>query len=336
RRCGGGAPAQPRRDAAVLLPPLPAAALDPVRPLCAAHAPVPRQPRLARLPLPRLGPRQRAGGGLGLGRVPHGPARRRRPRRRPGRPLLPVRGRHGLVPPHPRCRPGGRLRGRGGGDPPHRGQPRAGAVVGHVGATPQHAPIRAQALRLAARAGGPGGRGPRPAQRAARPPGASPRPVAGQRGRLDAPARARGCRGRRRGRAVVAVAVGTGAHAPAPRLTLVRDLLRYRALVRNLVLKELTLKYRDSVLGIAWSLGHPALLLLVYTVAFRHVLRVPVPHYPLFLLVTLLPWNFFAAAATPSTGPLVHNGALLRKAAFPREALPVASVLFVFAQLLLA
>jgi len=117
---------------------------------------------------------------------------------------------------------------------------------------------------------------------------------------------------------------------------LVRDLLRYRALVRNLVLKELTLKYRDSVLGIAWSLGHPALLLLVYTVAFRHVLRVPVPHYPLFLLVTLLPWNFFAAAATASTGAIVHNGALLRKAAFPREALPVASVLFVFAQLLLA
>src|SRR5216683_252314 len=41
---------------------------------------------------------------------------------------------------------------------------------------------------------------------------------------------------------------------------MVRDLLRYRALVRNLVLKELTLKYRDSVLGVAWSLGHPALL----------------------------------------------------------------------------
>jgi len=117
---------------------------------------------------------------------------------------------------------------------------------------------------------------------------------------------------------------------------MVRDLLRYRALVRNLVLKELTLKYRDSVLGVAWSLGHPALLLLVYTVAFRHVLRVPVPHYPFFLLVTLLPWNFFAAAAVASTGAIVHNGGLLRKAAFPHAALPVASVLFAFAQLLLA
>ncbi|PYQ45215.1 MAG: hypothetical protein DMF77_04915 [Acidobacteria bacterium] len=117
---------------------------------------------------------------------------------------------------------------------------------------------------------------------------------------------------------------------------MIRDLVRYRPLIRNLVLKELTLKYRGSVLGVAWSLAHPALLLLVYTLAFRHVLRVPVPHYPFFLLVALLPWNFFATAASAATGAIVLNGSLLRKAAFPREALPIASVLFVFAQLLLA
>lgn len=117
---------------------------------------------------------------------------------------------------------------------------------------------------------------------------------------------------------------------------MIGDLIRYRALIRNLVLKELTLKYRGSILGVAWSLGHPALLLVVYTLAFRHVLRVPVPHYPYFLLVALLPWTFFAAAATAATGAIVANGSLLRKAAFPREALPIASVLFAFAQLLLA
>jgi lipopolysaccharide transport system permease protein len=117
---------------------------------------------------------------------------------------------------------------------------------------------------------------------------------------------------------------------------MIRDLVRYRELIRNLVLKDLTLKYRGSVLGVAWSLAHPALLLAVYTLAFRNVLKVPVPHYPLFLLVALLPWNFFATAATAATGSIVFNGSLLRKAAFPREALPIASVLFVFAQLLLA
>ena len=89
---------------------------------------------------------------------------------------------------------------------------------------------------------------------------------------------------------------------------MIRDLVRYRALIRNLVLKELTLKYRGSILGVAWSLAHPALLLAVYTLAFRHVLRVPVPHYPFFLLVALLPWNFFAAAATAATGPSCSTG----------------------------
>jgi ABC-2 type transport system permease protein len=117
---------------------------------------------------------------------------------------------------------------------------------------------------------------------------------------------------------------------------MIRDLVRYRALIRNLVLKELTLKYRGSILGVLWSLGNPALLLLVYTLAFRHVLQVPVPHYPFFLLVALLPWNFFAAAAIAATGAIVANGSLLRKAAFPREALPIATVLFAFAQLVLA
>lgn len=117
---------------------------------------------------------------------------------------------------------------------------------------------------------------------------------------------------------------------------MIRDLVRYRELIRNLVLKDLTLKYRGSVLGVAWSLAHPALLLAVYTLAFRHVMKVPVPHYPYFLLVALLPWNFFATAANAATGTIVFNGSLLRKAAFPREALPIASVLFVFAQLLLA
>src|SRR6266542_1347407 len=53
-----------------------------------------------------------------------------------------------------------------------------------------------------------------------------------------------------------------------------RDLLRYRTLAKNLVYKDLKLKYRGSVVGVAWSLLNPLLLLAVYTVAFKHVLRV--------------------------------------------------------------
>jgi lipopolysaccharide transport system permease protein len=114
------------------------------------------------------------------------------------------------------------------------------------------------------------------------------------------------------------------------------ELWRYRTLVKNLVMRDLKLKYRESAIGVAWSLLNPLLLLSVYTLAFRYVMRMPVPDYPFFLLVGLLPWNFFAAAALGSTGAIVENGPLLRKMYFPREALPIARVLFAFAQLLLA
>jgi ABC-type polysaccharide/polyol phosphate export permease len=121
-----------------------------------------------------------------------------------------------------------------------------------------------------------------------------------------------------------------------PPLASFGQLLRYRTLVKNLVLKDLKLKYRSSVLGVAWSLLNPLLTLLVYTFAFHTVLRVQMPGYAAFLMVSLLPWNFFSGSLNGSTSSVVANAHLIRKVYFPRETLPVATVLFGFAQLLLA
>jgi ABC-type polysaccharide/polyol phosphate export permease len=115
----------------------------------------------------------------------------------------------------------------------------------------------------------------------------------------------------------------------------VLEVVRFRALVKNLVFKDLKLKYRDSVLGVVWSLLNPLLMLLVYTLAFKFILRVPTENYAFFLLAGLLPWNFFASSLTASTHVIVHNAGLIRKVYFPREILPLATVLFTFAQLLL-
>jgi ABC-2 type transport system permease protein len=117
---------------------------------------------------------------------------------------------------------------------------------------------------------------------------------------------------------------------------MLQDLLRYRWLVANLVLKDLKLKYRDSLLGVGWSLLNPLLLLGVYTLAFKHIMRVPTDGYPFFLMVGLLPWTFFATAVAGSTGAVTGNAHLIRKVAFPAEALPLSCVLFAFAQLVLA
>jgi lipopolysaccharide transport system permease protein len=115
-----------------------------------------------------------------------------------------------------------------------------------------------------------------------------------------------------------------------------RSLFRYRELIRNLVLKELKLKYRDSVLGFLWSLANPLLLILVYTFVFGHILRGAPPNFAYFLMVGILPWNFFAQSLMMSTGSILDNGSLLRKVALPMEVFPITTVLFNLVQFLFA
>lgn len=112
-------------------------------------------------------------------------------------------------------------------------------------------------------------------------------------------------------------------------------LWRYRDLVRHLVARDLRVKYKGSTLGFAWSLLHPLVLAGVYTVAFRYILVVPIDRFPLFLLCGLLPWMFFAGALAQATGSIVDHGALVRKVAFPRLALPCGAVASQFVQFLL-
>jgi len=114
------------------------------------------------------------------------------------------------------------------------------------------------------------------------------------------------------------------------------SLLRYRELIRNLVIKDLKLKYRDSVLGFLWSLANPLLLILVYSFVFGHMLRGGPANFAYFLMIGILPWNFFAQSLTMSTGSIVDNGGLIRKVALPMEVFPIATVLFNLAQFMFA
>ena len=116
----------------------------------------------------------------------------------------------------------------------------------------------------------------------------------------------------------------------------VAEILSYRALIKNLVVRDLKLKYRGSVLGFVWSLLNPLLILGIYTLAFRFILRVQIENYVYFLMLGLLTWNFFAGAVQASTGSIIGNANLIKKVSFPRETLPIATVLFAFAQFLLA
>jgi lipopolysaccharide transport system permease protein len=114
-----------------------------------------------------------------------------------------------------------------------------------------------------------------------------------------------------------------------------RAVFTYRALLRNLVSRDLKLKYRGSALGFLWSLINPLMMLVVYTVAFTVFLDRGGPLFVFLLLVGLLGWTFFATSMAAATGSLVDNASLTKSLHFPRAILPLASVFFNLAQFLL-
>lgn len=101
---------------------------------------------------------------------------------------------------------------------------------------------------------------------------------------------------------------------------------RYRELLRNLIRKELKVKYKNSVLGFVWTLLNPMLYLVVFTVVFQYLLPNGVDDFAIFFLSGLLAWNLFATALSGATASIVGNGALVSKVWFPREILPLAAV----------
>ena len=109
----------------------------------------------------------------------------------------------------------------------------------------------------------------------------------------------------------------------------------YRHLLRNLVAKDLQIKYRGSVLGFAWSILIPLMMIAVYTVAFTYVMGVDTPRFVLYLLIGLLAWNFFGGAISGATEAVSGSGSLLKSVVFPRAVLPLSVVFFHLSQYLL-
>jgi lipopolysaccharide transport system permease protein len=105
------------------------------------------------------------------------------------------------------------------------------------------------------------------------------------------------------------------------------ELVGYRELIVNLVIRELKARYKNSVLGFLWSLLNPLGMMLVFTVVFTVMMPNKIERFPIFLLCGLLPWNFFSTGMMVSINSVVGNSNLVKKVYFPREILPIASVL---------
>lgn len=104
-------------------------------------------------------------------------------------------------------------------------------------------------------------------------------------------------------------------------------MLAYRYLFAQLVQRELRRKYKGSSLGVLWYLVNPLVLLGAYTLMFGHVLKVQsFPDYPVFLMIGIVVWTFFQQSLVSAAESLIDQGPLVRKARFPREAIPASTV----------
>jgi ABC-2 type transport system permease protein len=117
-------------------------------------------------------------------------------------------------------------------------------------------------------------------------------------------------------------------HVIAPRRTVVehlRELSTYRELFVSLVRKELKVRYKQSTLGLLWSMIQPVFLLVIYSVVFS-VLGAGFADFGIWLLCGLLVWGFVSTSITSATNSIVTNGQLVGKVRFPRAVLPGAAV----------
>jgi len=105
-----------------------------------------------------------------------------------------------------------------------------------------------------------------------------------------------------------------------------RRIVTYHELLVGMTRKELKVKYKNSILGFAWSLLNPLLYLVVFYIAFVKILGSGVPAFPIFLLSGLLVWNFFSTGLSAACGSVVSNAGLVKKVSFPREILPLAAI----------
>lgn len=106
-------------------------------------------------------------------------------------------------------------------------------------------------------------------------------------------------------------------------MNIFKELYNYRELLKTNIKKEVRGKYKGSWLGVLWTFLNPLLMLAVYAFVFPYILRVNVENYTIFMIVALIPWNFFTTAVQSGSGCVVANGAILKKVYFPREIIPI-------------
>jgi lipopolysaccharide transport system permease protein len=117
-----------------------------------------------------------------------------------------------------------------------------------------------------------------------------------------------------------------------------RDLWRYRDLFFFLARRDIVVRYKQTTIGVLWALGRPLITMLVFTLVFSTLAKLPsdgVP-YPLLVLSALLPWQFFSSGFSGAGDSLVGNAGLISKVYFPRLIIPTSALIVSFVDFLVS
>lgn len=108
------------------------------------------------------------------------------------------------------------------------------------------------------------------------------------------------------------------------------DLWHFRELFYILAWRDIVVRYKQTVIGVAWAVIRPFLTIVVFTLVFNRVAKLEAPGdipYALFVSAALIPWQFFASAFSEASGSLLSNSSLISKVYFPRLIIPAGSVI---------
>ncbi|MBL4760069.1 MAG: ABC transporter permease [Mariprofundaceae bacterium] len=107
-----------------------------------------------------------------------------------------------------------------------------------------------------------------------------------------------------------------------------KELWAYRELFWVLTLRDIKVRYKQTVLGVAWAVLQPVLTMLIFTVVFGGLAKIPSDGYPyaIFVFAALLPWTFFANAVSTSSTSLINASNMVSKVYFPRLIIPLSSI----------
>jgi lipopolysaccharide transport system permease protein len=117
-----------------------------------------------------------------------------------------------------------------------------------------------------------------------------------------------------------------------------KDLWRYRELFYFLAWRDILVRYKQTAIGIAWALIRPFLTMVVFTVVFGNLAKLPSEgaHYPLLVFSAMLPWQFFSSALAECSNSLISNANLISKVYFPRLIVPASAVIVSFVDFLIS